>query len=370
MNNRLLCVFLLACALVIVPAVHGAEFLYRDIYGNFVEFDPVKNWGYDAKNPHSVVYYPGTDSPAFQVTYQDVEDGSGIGFDDPTQGANRRARVDDALTYIAGVLGGGLGAPRVLFESSINDPGDNVLAYCGTSYRTSPPGFQGGLMYEYITTGIDPTSQPHGVATVNFGHNWYAGTGSPGPFQYDLMSVMIHEVTHALGFASLVVNNTGASGIGARIYSIFDSFLVNGNNEALFNSQAYFIGTTNDLLGQNGGIKFTGPEATAEYGINPPIYAPNPWEPGSSISHWATSVSNAVMLPFYSYGQVRRVYLPFEIACLEDLGYDLGGAPPDTPVPTETPEPEIETPTTSPFGIAILVGLFTLLVGVTGKKRR
>lgn len=368
----------LAAALIASPAVLGAGPVYKDFFGNYVEFDPVEDWGYNPDKPHDVVYYGSTDNPAFSVTYQDVVLGNGFGFDDPTQGANRRARVVDALNYIAGTLAGETGPAHLHFQESYNLPTNPTLASCGAFYWQSPFGFQGGFMYDHITTGIDPSpTNPDAVGSVNFGHNWYAGTGTPGGSQYDLQSVMLHEITHGLGYASLVEYGTGysvISGGNPGVFSNFDYYLQNGNGAALFSTAngATFIGNpVNDLLGMNNGVRFSGPEATADYGPHPPIYAPNPWEDGSSISHWALTVPNAaVMRPFYSPGEVKRVYVNFEIGCLEDIGYDIGSTP-DTPTPgpTPTPDPWADVPATGPIGIAMLIGLVSLLIGFTGRKR-
>lgn len=338
----------------------AADAVYKDIYGNWVCFDPIANPGYDESNPNDIVYYPETDNPAFGVTYQDVINGTGFGFDDPAQGAARRARVVDALNYIAGVIHGENGSADIHFGLSLNNPGSPVLASCGAYYWTSPNGFQGGFVFDHITTGVDPyAGNPDAQGTFNFGYSWYSGTSSPGG-QYDMLSVLVHELTHALGYSSLLESDgtSSMSGGNPGVFSYFDDWLANGNGMYFFSTAggATFVGNpATDLLGFNNGVRFRGPEATSVYGSYPPIYAPSTWSDGSSVTHWADSVpADAIMRWSYTAGEVRRTYLDFEIAALEDLGYDLGTTS--------------DVPATGPAGIAILLGIITICIIITSRK--
>jgi len=360
-------------------AFAAPEALYKDINGNWVTFDPEANPGYDPSKPDMVIYNPDTDDPVFNVTFQDVINGNGFGFDiGGTTGANRQARVADALTYIAGVLAGENGPADIHFNVSELD-GTGALASCG-SYFWSSTAYQGGFVHEHITTGADPSgSVPDAQATVDFGYSWYIGTGSPGGSQTDFWSVMVHEMTHALGFTSLIEYGTGLSeisGTNPGAFSFYDYYLGNGNGTRFFTNPGnpWFSGDpVNDLRGLNNGVYFYGPAATAAYGTEPEIYAPSTWQPGSSISHWEYTVpSNAVMLPSIGTGptNMRRTYLAFEIASLEDLQYSLGApVPTSTPVPpTNTPveptnTPGVDVPASGPVGLLVLFLALTGLIG-------
>jgi hypothetical protein len=383
MNSKWFWAAMAAVVLVCVtsPVVSGAEPVYKDIHGNWVTFDHEVNWGYDPDRPHLVVKHPYLDSGVtFNVTFQDVADGNNFGFDCPVDGATRQARVWDALAYLTTVLAGESGQADIHFPESVDIPGA-YLAVGGSLYPVSPNGFYNGAVFEYITTGTKMfPGYPDGYVTFNFNYDYYAGTGTPGASQFDFWSIVLHEVTHALGFASLVSSDglSDVSGGNPGVFTNFDFYLANGNGFDLFSTAngATFVGTTTDLLGGNNGVVFTGAEAVSEYGADVPIYAPNPWEDGSSISHWALSVpSAAVMQPFFGYQEVKREYPDFELASLADIGYDIDSEPdPPTPTPggppTPTPEPTIDVPATGPMGIGLLIALISLMLGFTGKRKK
>ncbi|MBI1880329.1 MAG: hypothetical protein HYR94_19265, partial [Chloroflexi bacterium] len=130
--------------------------------------------------------------------------------------------------------------------------------------------------------------------------NWYFGTdGNPGAGQYDLVSVVLHELGHGLGFVgSMTVDDgngqvecTGTNGIGcwglAGTPLIFDQFAENGSgqqliNTALFPNPSAALGT--QLTSNN--IFFDGPNTRTANGGNPAkLYAPTPFQSGSSFSH-------------------------------------------------------------------------------------
>lgn len=359
MTKKLLSlVICLLLTLAMCGSVFAAEALYRDIEGNWVAFDHLANPGYDEANAQDVVYYPGTDAPAFNVTYQDVINGSGYGFDDATYGTERRSRVTHALLYIASLMAGETGSADIHFGVSQSD-GTGYLAACGSLYWVSN-GYQGGFTYDHIKTGTDPLpGSPDANATVDFGYNWYSGTGTPAGFEHDFWSVMLHEFTHALGFSSLIEPNglSSITGTNPGAYSYFDALLTNGLGSPLTSTAggASFVGSTADILGQNSGLLFDGYTAAFVYGSAVPIYAPDPYEDGSSLSHWTSPAPvTSVMLPSISAGVMRRSYEDFEIGALSDIGYNMGNV--------------TGVPTTGTLGLAALLGLFGLLMGLKRRK--
>ncbi|MBN1879555.1 hypothetical protein JW823_05535 [bacterium] len=364
----LLCIVIVSLVFSDVQEARAVELVYKDINGNWVSLDPAANPKHDEATPHAIIYYPDTDNVAFTVTYADY--GTGFGFYDATEGAKRRARVEDALTYIASVIAGENGSADLYFNASINQPANPMLASCGALFSYIPGDYHeylNGCLYDHIKTGIDPVpGYSDAYATVNFGYTWYAEPAAPSSADRDLLSVMVHEFTHALGYTSVIASNglSEISGTNPGVFTIFDSWLANGNGQmfctdsgGLFGDETEFIGTpSTDLLGLNNGVRFRGTNATAAYGGSfPPIYAPSTWEDGSSITHWSYAVpSTAVMLPSYSGGN-KRTYLDFEIKTLQDIGYDLGMSP--------------STPATGPIGLTLLLGAIGIFIGLAGRKR-
>jgi hypothetical protein len=73
---------------------------------------------------------------------------------------------------------------------------------------------------------------------VNSSFNWNPDYSNiAGPTQLDLYTVILHEITHGLGFASLI-SASGLSKFGAQnnYYSDYDRFLYNGSNVKLLTS--------------------------------------------------------------------------------------------------------------------------------------
>jgi autotransporter-associated beta strand protein len=69
---------------------------------------------------------------------------------------------------------------------------------------------------------------------------------------------------------------------------------------------------------------FTGATATTFYGGNVPVYAPNPYEDGSSLLHLDESrIPNALMSPSIDPGQMARQPLRVEWEIMKDLGWSV-----------------------------------------------
>ena len=279
----------------------------------------------------------------FNVWYKDLQPSNGKGFNDPTEGDARQARVSEILHYLSMILNYS-GSCDILFDASETD-GSGPLATGGTFFSTNP-GYTNGFAFQHITTGTDPSgSVPDIEVVVDFGYPWYAGAGSPSGSQFDTKTVLIHELTHGLGFLS-ESSESGSSSIWPNVYSVWDGLLATGNGKDLFGgTPPSFLGVPNDLIGLDNGVRFTGANAAAAFGSNPPVYAPNPFQPGSSLSHWPTGLKiagNAVMEWRIAPGEVLRAYAPVDAGALQDIGYSM--LPAQAPTAAFSATPLIGTP--------------------------
>ncbi len=261
-----------------------------------------------------------TGQVTWNVTFGDVVNNTNVGFDDALLGPTRQTTFLAALDYIDSVIDeNGIG--DISINNSQTD-GSGFLASAGAYYPTSPNGFKPGRLFEHVTTGVDPSPfSPDAVVTFDFGFNWNSGTAATVAGQYDLFSVAVHEVTHALGFASLVdaSGNSKITGGDPGVFTTYDAFLERSGNP-LFAAGGNFVGTPADLT--SGEVVFAGPSAVIfNNGAPVPVFSPNPFQSGSSISHITTS--NAVMRSSISSGVMRRAYLTPEAGILSDLDYDL-----------------------------------------------
>ncbi len=195
----------------------------------------------------------------------------------------------------------------------------------------------------------------HGMMAFNFSnYTWNTNRGVlANSTQYDLYTTVLHEVTHALGFVSLI-GETGSSKFanGFNYYSRYDKFLKTSLNQNLLVSGSTcssmydysFNSSLVNTLHPNAdcstpnnttcstAIKFSGTPNT----LTPiPVFTPNCWSQGSSISHFEDgcftsppgfpsgndlyfSMSNANGL-----GINKRYLKKEERLALVDLGYSI-----------------------------------------------
>lgn len=282
----------------------------------------------------------------------DYQDSPGVGFYDTVAGNARRATLAQAINYVSDVINqpGGV-VDLTVMSVNVNS---GMLASAGplvSGFLNNPTTNNGAVFKHILNGGVDPIPGfPDGKVQVNFFWNYTLGNGSVAPATYDLLSVLIHELTHALGLLRSIAflegsgqtcesssprpDGTGWFGDTPGEYAAWDTFLRTGNNNAFVNGSFLYVGNASYFTGGDGGVFFAGPQAVAAYGTRPPVYAPPSFQCGSSLSHWQSGIG-AVMEPSIAAGVARRTYAAFEIATLRDLGYtnaadpNLGGG--DTP---------------------------------------
>lgn len=146
-----------------------------------------------------------------------------------------------------------------------------------------------------------------------FNTNWYYGFDGPPGNDKSLLSVVLHEILHGMGFLTYLQSN-GQSGAGWNTSNgfeeAFDPYTRKMKDAAsgqFLTAQA--ISTRASVMTSNGNLVWGGTEVTNESGnysaglTNGDIrlYAPSSYEGGSSASHFDTAVSpNELMEPQYT----------------------------------------------------------------------
>ncbi len=250
------------------------------------------------------------------------KDPVGVGF---RQGTERMDRLEETLVYLMDVLNEA-GEFDLMLKPSEFD-GGGALAQGGTLWG-SPVG--NGAVFRRLTEGAKPfAGSAEMVIVFDWGWNWNTSLNPPAADQVDLRSVMLHEMTHGLGFSAFM-GASGASTQGAGIYTNLDLLLAAGNPAAFLVNAGEFVGNPAALT--SGAVVFRGPAATTAFGgTPPPIYSPSPFLSGSSLQHWAQGVvpGGAVMEPAYLPGVMKRTYSGVDLGALVDLGYVGAAASPN-----------------------------------------
>ena len=175
---------------------------------------------------------------------------------------------------------------------------------------------------------LNDSLEPDISLTINNGINWYLGTdGNTAGNQYDLVTVVLHEICHGLGFFDSMNTNSSIGWFGLRGFPfIYDTFIQNAGGTRLTDTLAIpnFSGAMRtELIGGNLFIKgpllsnFTG-------GVTPRIYSPAIWDGGSSVSHLdelSTTQENQLMTPFIDRGEAIHDPGQLTLSILGDLGW-------------------------------------------------
>ena len=242
---------------------------------------------------------------------------------------------------------------------------NSTLASAGSNYGSFPGvGFvDRGIVGTKILGGTDANAgDADGVMNVNFFHNW-SFTDEVLAGEIDFKSTIMHELLHAVGFASSINqdgSDTWGNGIGAvdSTWEAFDQFIADSTG-ALIDATTFAIDVPRwnaaSVGGTATGLFFIGPNAVAANGGQPiNIYSPGPWEGGSSGSHlddeFYTS-DNLLMEAATGDGLGARELTAFEIGILKDIGFTNVSAVPE------------------PAAIALLMGGF-FLIGAASRRRR
>lgn len=176
---------------------------------------------------------------------------------------------------------------------------------------------------------INATTEADIVATFNSRReDWYFGIDGNCPAdKLDLVTVILHELGHGLGISGTfrVSSSNGFYGLTDGNPKIYDEHLKNGLNEFIINYPNGTSSLANQLTGN--GLVFDSPIARllSSTTANPRIYAPSPYNPGSSISHLDQSTYsntiNSLMTPFAELGKVAHNCGPIIRGMLYDMGW-------------------------------------------------
>ncbi len=206
-------------------------------------------------------------------------------------------------------------------------------------------------------------SQEKIIIAYNAQQPWYFGTDGNCPVgKYDFVSVILHEITHGLGFLGSWSYQGGVGSWGeiestTGIPLSYDRFIVNGSLQALLNTGLFPNPSSalgSQLTGNN--LYFYGANAiTANGGTAPSIYAPSTWSDGSSACHLGEvyrATANGLMVYSLADGYSIHSPGPITLGLLKDAGW-TGGTQPSPVVALNGSTNNITMTTSDAFTVAV-----------------
>jgi Secretion system C-terminal sorting domain len=170
---------------------------------------------------------------------------------------------------------------------------------------------------------------------VNSLINWYLGTDGKVPSQkYDLVTVVLHEICHGLGFFDSFSSDGTLGSYGFNsVPIIYDTFVESYDGSRLIDTMKFLNNSSslnNQLTGNQ--LYFNGPliknytsSNTTIYSIfRAKLYAPATWDAGSSISHLdesATRLADGLMTPYINLQEAIHDPGKYTFSILGDLGW-------------------------------------------------
>lgn len=245
--------------------------------------------------------------------------------------------------------------------------------YVLPSVTTAIGGIADNEIYKTITSGYDSytgvaaplyststssggSAYYHGMMAFNFSNpaiNWETNMVATSTTVFDLYTVALHELTHALGNASLI-NDLGESKLGASYpyFSRYDSFLTNSAGTPLIVPSSAGCSLYDNIFNTTLTTSILAPGCTtgpssgylnntvcsdALYytgSVTLPLYTPICFEPPSSLSHFEDQCYPTPGAPYgndayfvmsnaQGLSAMKRFLKPEERMVLCDLGYKV-----------------------------------------------
>lgn len=218
----------------------------------------------------------------------------------------------------------GASSPNTFYVSALAD------AISGSNLSSNPSSPDIGATFN---SAIDEDAACLG------GRGFYYGLDHNRGTKVDLLLVVLHELSHGLGFTSQVNLSTGAGYMGTDNVERFESF-----THRLFDEQlnalwpALTAQQRVDSAARTGQLAWSGPNVngqgsrfssgvTANSRIR--MYAPSTVSSGSSVSHFDTALTPSVLMEPNLPGSITTSSVDITVCALQDIGWTVIACPHD-----------------------------------------
>jgi hypothetical protein len=244
------------------------------------------------------------------------------------------------------------------------------LPFAGTWYGEALTGKLGG--------DPDPGPEINANFNVNLGQAgcltgtfFYLGLDNNHGSNIDLVTVLLHEFAHGLGFQTFTNGSTGAQNAGFP--TIYDRFLMNldtGKSWLQMTDAERVTSTLNtNKLGWDGPLVSIDVPSVLTGGADPfgkaLLFSPNPFQGGSSVSHWDTiATPNQLMEPAINGDLTHNVTPPSDLTFseLREIGWVTNALPNAIAVTTGNNQ---STPINTQFPTSFSVTISPAVAGLT-----
>ncbi|MDX2451626.1 hypothetical protein [Desulfosarcina sp.] len=293
----------------------------------------------------------------------DVLDAPGEGFNDPgapdpasTAGGNTGATLGDqrfvAFEHAALIWAGLLDSSQAIVVGATFDPqpceattaslgaaGTNTVHrdFTGAPVVNTwyPAALANALAGADLAPGMDDIDAIFNSAIDDpacaFPKVWYYGLdGNPPAGAIDFVSVVLHELGHGLGFQTFVNLGTGTK--LNNFDDVFMLWLENHSTGELYPEMTDEARVSASV--DSGNLHWVGPDVVAQSGGlisgrhpsgHVEMFAPDPQDPGSSVSHFSTALSPDELMEPSLTGATHDVGLA--AALMQDIGWSASSLP-------------------------------------------
>lgn len=267
----------------------------------------------------------------FDVTFFGVGEGTGLIAGEQNWTAPQMQSVGEALmAWCSGIANTPARQIRVhLFWSELDSAGANVLGG-SASYRAADGTTIWNLGELVWKENYDPGQTGYGFDTIIqyditcAGQQWNFSQAAPKANEVDFRSVISHEIGHSLGFDSSYDREYDDWGWIGDQYAGLTAWEKNLVDSSGNKPSSGGYGTPGDFNEADAPVYWDGENASALLGAPVPVYAPNPFEPGSSLVHLDESTFDGLMMtPAIATGQMARTVSDLEWAMMKDMGWSV-----------------------------------------------
>ena len=213
-------------------------------------------------------------------------------------------------------------APVDVSFSWVDMQSPNILGYAGPTALYNGDGLGAGeylypaaVANTILGRDIDQASVEAQVV-LNSQVNWYIGTvGTPSSTQLDLLTVVLHEIGHGMGF----VGSASGQQLAARPF-MYDTQVMNGDRRLVDEANRDSLLTSNSL------------SLRISESLTARLYSPSSWSQGSSFSHFDESAypagsGGALMTPSLRRGEVERSIDGYVLGVMARIGWPMHSGP-------------------------------------------